>query len=93
MMRPGHAPSIPFVAQTSKSAVSRVSKPAVCPIAARHADLEVGDTAGLETCATRQFQIAIENRRTFCNAKVQRQLKRSAAVSGCSNVGGKSVGE
>ena len=35
------------VAQTSKSAVSRVSKPA------GSADLEVGDTAGLETCATK----------------------------------------
>jgi hypothetical protein len=51
------------VAQTSKSAVSRVSKPAACAIAARHADLEVGDIAGLETCATRQFRIAIENPR------------------------------
>jgi len=33
------------VAQTSKSAVARASKP-------EKADLEVGDTAGLETCAT-----------------------------------------
>ena len=32
------------VAQTSKSAVARASKP-------EKADLEVGDTAGLETCA------------------------------------------
>ena len=37
------------VAQTSKSAVSRVSKPAD---ATKAADLEVGDTAGLETCGT-----------------------------------------
>jgi uroporphyrinogen decarboxylase len=39
------------VAQTSKSAVSQVSKPAGC--AKPLADLEVGDTAGLETCATK----------------------------------------
>jgi hypothetical protein len=32
---------------------SRVSKPAACATAARPADWEVGDTAGLETCATR----------------------------------------
>jgi hypothetical protein len=40
------------VAQTSKSAVSRVSKPAVPGFVAA-ADLEIGDTAGLETCATK----------------------------------------
>jgi hypothetical protein len=40
------------VAQTSKSAVSRVSKPANAPRCVTSADLEVGDTAGLETCAT-----------------------------------------
>ena len=46
------------VAQTSKSAVSRVSKPASDALFQgaldfrRAADLEVGDTAGLETCAT-----------------------------------------
>ena len=46
------------VAQTSKSAVSRVSKPAARPLtdtpadSARAAGLETGDTAGLETCAT-----------------------------------------
>ncbi len=46
------------VAQTSKSAVSRVSKPAgsgpprTPSDSARAADLEIGDTAGLETCAT-----------------------------------------
>ena len=46
------------VAQTSKSAVSRVSKPAGRSTSDAHtgggraADLEVGDTAGLETCAT-----------------------------------------
>jgi putative protease len=39
------------VAQTSQSAVSRVSKPADL-LTAGFADLEVGDTAGLETCAT-----------------------------------------
>src|SRR5947209_9621277 len=49
---------IAVVAQVSKPAVSRVSKPANrCQHRARrriprHADLEVGDTAGLETCAT-----------------------------------------
>src|SRR5208283_486495 len=42
------------VARTSKSAVSRVSKPAAGATAARPADWEVGDTAGLETCATRR---------------------------------------
>ena len=47
------------VAQTSKSAVSRISKSAGLansgrlPYVARLADLEVGDTAGLETCATK----------------------------------------
>jgi hypothetical protein len=41
------------VAQTSKSAVSRVSKPAAGTAAVGLADLEVGDTAGLETCATK----------------------------------------
>jgi hypothetical protein len=46
------------VAQTSKSAVSRVSKPAdtstpsTLPTLSGTADLEIGDTAGLETCAT-----------------------------------------
>jgi hypothetical protein len=40
------------VAQTSKFAVSRVSKPAARPNAERPADLKIGDTAGLETCAT-----------------------------------------
>jgi len=42
------------VAQTSKSAVSQVSKPAFCKCCAipRSADMDVGDTAGLETCAT-----------------------------------------
>jgi hypothetical protein len=41
-----------FVAQTSKSAVSRISKSAGFPQFPSPADLEVGDTAGLETCAT-----------------------------------------
>ena len=40
------------VAQTSKSAVSRISKSAGRPRFIAAADLEVGDTAGLETCAT-----------------------------------------
>ena len=40
------------VAQVSKPAVSRVSKPADAPKGGDPADLEVGDTAGLETCAT-----------------------------------------
>ncbi len=40
------------VAQTSKSAVARVSKPADIAPVRRSADLEIGDTAGLETCAT-----------------------------------------
>jgi len=41
------------VAQTSKSAVSRVSQPAASTAAVGLADLEIGDTAGLETCATK----------------------------------------
>jgi two-component system sensor histidine kinase/response regulator len=40
------------VAQTSKSAVSQVPKPAAPSSAAAPADLQHGDTAGLETCAT-----------------------------------------
>ncbi len=49
-----------LVAQVSKPTVSRVSKPAAPrPFASARfvrspADLEVGDTAGLETCATGQ---------------------------------------
>ena len=42
------------VAQTSKSAVSQVSKPAEHTDRPRAADLEIGDTAGLETCGTPQ---------------------------------------
>ena len=57
-------PPRPVVPQTSKSAVSRVSKPANRPTTRNAparctrperrgpADLEIGDTAGLETCAT-----------------------------------------
>ena len=43
-----------WVAQTSKSAVSQVSEPAPCEYGEipRVADRDVGDTAGLETCAT-----------------------------------------
>jgi hypothetical protein len=43
-----------WVAQTSKSAVSQVSKPAQgrCGAIQQSADMDVGDTAGLETCAT-----------------------------------------
>jgi two-component system sensor histidine kinase/response regulator len=40
------------VAQTSKSAVSQVSKPAPPASTGSSADMEIGDTAGLETCAT-----------------------------------------
>jgi DNA excision repair protein ERCC-2 len=40
------------VAQASQSAVSQVSKPATPSISGQPADLEVGDTAGLEACAT-----------------------------------------
>jgi sugar lactone lactonase YvrE len=43
-----------IVPQTSKSAVSQVSKPAVRSASRRAADLEIGDTAGLETCGTRE---------------------------------------
>jgi hypothetical protein len=51
-------PAAITVAQISKSAVSQVSKPAKAVAARerrvnrRRADLEIGDTAGLETCAT-----------------------------------------
>jgi hypothetical protein len=51
------------VARTSKSAVSRVSKPAACATAARPADCKVGDTAGLETCATCRRWTAADNPR------------------------------
>jgi len=40
------------VPQTSKSAVSRVSKPADAAHSRRPANLEIGDTAGLEICGT-----------------------------------------
>ncbi|PAW81745.1 MAG: hypothetical protein B9S33_16195 [Pedosphaera sp. Tous-C6FEB] len=52
------------VAQTSKSAVSRVSEPASLASAGAHpqsgrtAGLEAGDTAGLETCATTQPKLS-----------------------------------
>ena len=49
--QPGYFMGNP-VAQTSKSAVSRVSKPANAAHFRRPADWEIGDTAGLETCAT-----------------------------------------
>ena len=39
-------------AETDKSAVSRISKSAAAPQLPPPADLEVGDTAGLETCVT-----------------------------------------
>lgn len=51
-------PAASDVAQTSQSAVAQVSQPAnhptfrPTPSLRRAADLEVGDTAGLETCAT-----------------------------------------
>lgn len=45
------------VAQTSKSAVSQVSKPATPQISQQPADLEVGDTAGLEACATGELEL------------------------------------
>jgi hypothetical protein len=51
------------VARTSKSAVSRVSKPAAGTAAVGLADLEVGDTAGLETCATKSGGRCLENLR------------------------------
>jgi hypothetical protein len=41
-----------IVAQTSKSAVSQVSNLPAARALRRAADLEIGDTAGLETCAT-----------------------------------------
>jgi signal transduction histidine kinase len=55
--------SLRYVAQTPKSAVSQVSKPAgvessTAPRSVeRSADLEVGDTAGLEACATWRFEV------------------------------------
>ncbi|HEY3760644.1 MAG TPA: hypothetical protein VGN23_02750 [Verrucomicrobiae bacterium] len=47
-----------IVAQTSKSAVSRISQSAGFPMFSRPADLEVGDTAGWETCATSFAEIS-----------------------------------
>jgi len=49
--KPGYFTRNP-VPQTSKSAVSRVSKPADATDFRRPADLEIGDPAGLETCDT-----------------------------------------
>jgi hydrogenase/urease accessory protein HupE len=51
------------VAQTSKSAVSQVSKPAPGEGRAirRAADMDVGDTAGLETCATLEQHAVISS--------------------------------
>jgi len=48
------------VALTAKSAVSQVSKPARLQNVGRPADLEIGDTAGLETCATSLRQLTGE---------------------------------
>jgi hypothetical protein len=45
-----------FVAQTSQSAVSRISKSAEIREFPRLAELEFGDTAGLETCATQPLR-------------------------------------
>lgn len=45
----------PLVAQTSKSALSQVSELASC--SSGRADLEIGGTAGLETCATKPEEI------------------------------------
>ena len=53
------------VAQTSKSAVSQVSRPpararkGARTTGGRSADLEIGDTAGLETCATEEALAAL----------------------------------
>ena len=46
--------TVDTVSQTSKSAVSQVSKPAGRAGCRRAADLGIGDTAGLETCGTPQ---------------------------------------
>jgi len=49
------------VAPTSKSAVSRISEsadwksPATVELSGPVADLEIGDTAGLETCTTKEW--------------------------------------
>jgi topoisomerase-4 subunit B len=53
------------VAQTSKSAVSQISKSASRSDSSRAADSEVGDTAGLETCATARPKgpVVIQSRR------------------------------
>jgi hypothetical protein len=44
--------SVAKVAQTSKSAVSRISQSAAVAMCRRHAGSKVGDTAGLESCAS-----------------------------------------
>jgi formylglycine-generating enzyme required for sulfatase activity len=51
------AQTVTTVAQTSKSAVSQVSKPAGVRKSGPPADLEIGDTAGLETCVTSLRQL------------------------------------
>ncbi len=50
------------VAQTSKSAVSQISKSAARSDSQRPADLEVGDTAGLETRATKGETVFVSRR-------------------------------
>jgi hypothetical protein len=47
-------PNSKIVAQVSKPAVSPISKSAGRPTVLRGAGLEAGDTAGLETCATKK---------------------------------------
>ena len=68
------------VAQTSKSAVSRVSKPAPVSHDVASADLEVGDTAGLETCATHPL-VALS-----CTKDVQDAILADAKRSGTVDV-------
>jgi len=46
------------VAQTSKSAVSRISQSADFDSFSSSADLEVGDTAGLEPCARSYAEVS-----------------------------------
>ena len=51
-------PEAAAVAQTSKSGVSWISQSADFDSFSSSADLEVGDTAGLETCATSYAEVS-----------------------------------
>jgi len=70
------------VARTSKSAVSRVSKPAAGMAAVGLADLEVGDTAGLETCATKSDGRCLKNLCALASLRLCVEFRHAGAEDG-----------